>query len=449
MNKSAPRIMIAGTVSGCGKTSVACGIMNAFVSEGVRVSPFKCGPDYIDPMFHKKASGVSSCNLDVYMCGKGAVKRLLAEESRDADISVIEGVMGFYDGMAGRGFFASSHEVSVLTDTPVILTVNCRGRLLSAAAEIEGFKNFAPNNIKGVILNGASKSFLELYRGEIESRTGLKVLGCFPRVSGAEIESRRLGLVAAGEIGNIEEKTAQLGCAAVESLDMAGIFSLARSAPSLTYDPLPERHLGFCRVGVAYDAAFCFYYDYNIRLLEKLGAQIAWFSPMKDEALPEGLSGVIFGGGYPELYAKELSGNKKFIESVKAALSSGMPVLAECGGFVYLQESLDGAPMAGAIPGEARMTESLRRFGYMEMTALKDNLLCRAGEKIRAHEFHYSDSSLNGNAFRADKASGKNSWECVYAEGNIFAGYPHIHFAGKEFLAENFISACMEYGGRL
>lgn len=440
--------MVAGTGSGSGKTSLTCGLMRALKNKGHHVAAFKCGPDYIDPMFHEAVLGEPSSNLDMFLCGKDGVLSILGNKGK-GKLSVIEGVMGFYDGLGGVSADYSSHDLSRLTKTPVILTVGVRGKSLSLAAEIKGFLDFMPNNIKGVIFNGLSPLLEPMYRGIIENHTDTKVYGFLPKIDGIEFKSRHLGLVTAGEIDDIYEKMEILGQNAEKYLDLDGIIALAKASEDLELSEIKVKNMGSCRIGVARDEAFCFYYRENLEILEKCGAQLVYFSPLHDEYLPENLSGLIFGGGYPELYLERLSGNHSMIKSVKDAGISGMPILAECGGFMYLMDEIvDGGmnyPFCGVLQGESFMTDRLSRFGYITLTAKTDTLLFPKGAQVNAHEFHYSDSSSNGDAFSAIKARGGKAWECVRAEGNVFAGYPHIHFYGYPAAAENFVGACLRY----
>ncbi len=444
-----PRIMIAGTQSGCGKTTVTCALLSALKAQGQQVVAFKCGPDYIDPMFHSRVVGVPSRNLDLFLCGEQAVKSLLAKNGQDASLALMEGVMGFYDGLSGDRTEASSHHLSEITETPVILVANCKGKSLSLAAELKGFLEFLPNRIAGVILNGATPMSYPMYRRIIEEQAGLKPLGYLPPIPEAAFESRHLGLVTAGEVSSLQQKVQLLGEKAAESMDLDGILELSGTAAPLSYEPMTISPAGSCRIGVALDHAFCFYYRDNLDLLEELGAKIVFFSPLTDRSLPENLDGLIFGGGYPELHAPKLSANQPFLDSLRAAAKREVPIYAECGGFLYLQEALSPSesrsyPMAGLLSGEGRMTDKLTRFGYLTLKAQVKNLLCEKGETINAHEFHYSDSTHNGGIFLAKKPSGK-SWGCFQKKGSILAGYPHLHFYGNPDFARNLVKACDGY----
>ncbi|HEX2926131.1 MAG TPA: cobyrinate a,c-diamide synthase [Ruminiclostridium sp.] len=439
------RVMIAGTGSGCGKTTVTCGILKALVNRGLKTAAFKCGPDYIDPMFHTEITGVQARNIDTFLCGENGAKYLLAKSGQAADISVMEGVMGFYDGLIDER--CSSHAISTLTETPAVLVVDGGGMSLSIAALIRGFTDFMPNNIKGVIINNISPGTYPMYKQLIGQYTNIKPLGFLPEIPEAEIKSRHLGLVTAGEIENLHRKLNLLASNAEKYIDLDGLTELAQAAPPLTYNPLDISGNYPCNIAVAMDAAFCFYYRDSLELLELLGAKLTYFSPLKDSELPENAGGVILGGGYPELYAKELSGNISMLRSIKKAAQKGLPVYAECGGFMYLQESIrDGNgisyPMVGAIDGNSTLTGKLSRFGYCSLQAKRENLFCNKGEGINAHEFHFSDSDSNGIDFEAARPGSDVKWDCIFATDTMFAGYPHLHLYGNINFAVRFLQKC-------
>lgn len=444
------RIMIAGTGSGCGKTTVTCGILNALVNRGVRTSAFKCGPDYIDPMFHTEITGIKSRNLDTFLLGDNNLKYLLYKNSVGNDISVIEGVMGFYDGLGNDGRH-SSYSISRLTGTPVVLVVNPKGMALSIAAIINGFRAFMPeNNIKGVIINSVSPGLYQMYKTMIEEKTGIRVLGFLPPMPEAVIESRHLGLVTAEEIKDIRKKLNIMAKNAEEFIDIDALVSLAQTAGAMEYNKVSVRKKYACNIAVAKDKAFCFYYEDSLELLREMGAELTYFSPLEDKKLPENIQGLILGGGYPELYAEKLSSNKTMLKSIKDTLSEGCPTYAECGGFMYLQQSISDKqnnkyPMTGVLDGNSTMCERLTRFGYTTLTAKEDNLFCKKGESINAHEFHYSDSDNNGNGFESVKPGGKRKWECIFASDTLFAGYPHIHFYGNTKFAVSFLQKCCNF----
>ncbi|MGN0658073.1 MAG: cobyrinate a,c-diamide synthase [Emergencia sp.] len=446
------RVMIAGTGSSCGKTTVTCALLAALKERKMNIASFKCGPDYIDPMFHSEIIGTKSRNLDLYLCGAETVRYLLAENSAGCDMAVVEGVMGMYDGLGFEDDSFSANHISRETFTPEILVAGVRGKSLSLLAEVSGYLNFRPNQVKGVILNNCSAGMYPAYKKMLEENLPVRVYGHLPQIREAEIGSRHLGLITAEEVDDLKAKVEALGEAALQSLDIEGICRLAESAPELCcteikVQAVTERPV---KIGVARDKAFCFYYEDNFRLLEKLGAELIFFSPLEDSTVPQDVSGLIFGGGYPEEYLPQLSANTSMLQSIRDAAERGMPVYGECGGFMYLGDTIekDGTVYrtAGVIRGNSRMTRGLVRFGYKTLKANRDNLLCRAGEEIRCHEFHYSDTDEHGDAFTASKASGKN-WQTIKAEGNILAGYPHLHLYGNISFAENFVKKCDAFGG--
>lgn len=435
------RILIAGTNSGCGKTTVTCALLRALKNRGLDVQSFKCGPDYIDPMFHREVIGVPARNLDPFFSTPDQLRRQLGGGLDK--LSVLEGVMGYYDGIGIDGR-ASTYEVAKATDTPVVLVVNVRGMYTSAGAIMQGFRDFRPDSgIRGVIFNNASPMLYGDLK-KIAEQAGLRPLGYLPRAEEATIGSRHLGLITAGEIADLQQRLDALGALAERCLDIDGILALAGSGLPL---PRPQTAVPVAegvRVAVARDRAFCFLYEENLRLLEELGCELVYFSPLKDEHLPENIGGLYLPGGYPELYLQELSANP-IKDEIRGAIEGGLPTVAECGGFLYLHDTLDGAEMAGVIHAPAFRTEKLQRFGYVNLTAGRDNLLCHTGESIRAHEFHYYDSADNGDAFTAVKPSGKRSWPCVHAGETLYAGFPHLFFPANPAFAENFVRKAAGY----
>lgn len=445
-----PRIVIAGTGSGCGKTTVTLAVLAALTKK-LNLRAFKCGPDYIDPMFHRSVLGIPSGNLDSFLLPENTVRYLFAQNSQGADLAVIEGVMGYFDGQA-MGDAASTHDVARILAAPVILVLNCRGRSRSAEAELLGFSRFASDGlIKGVIFNEAAPSLVGRL-SDYARQIGVMPLGFLPRMAN-ELKSRHLGLITPDEIPGLKMQVDRLAEAAAENLDLEGIVRLAKSAGPFLLGgpdirPVPETAGSPVRIGVARDAAFNFLYEENLRLLERSGAEIVYFSPVKDKALPGGLSGLYLCGGYPEVYVKELSENTSMLESVRLAVTRNMPVLAECGGFLYLHRSLTDEqgntyPMVGVIPADARFTGHLQHFGYVTMRALKDTILCRRGEQIRAHEFHRTVSDAKRDAFAVSK--GERQWMEYVAEGRLLAGYPHIHFGADPRMAGRLVAACVSY----
>lgn len=445
MSAAAPRVVVGGTGSGCGKTTVTCAMLQAFVNRGLDTAAFKCGPDYIDPMFHSRIIGARSRNLDAFLCGRGTVSALLAH-SAGRDISVIEGVMGYYDGMAGTSSENSTADIASLTQTPTVLVVSARGMSLTLAALLKGFCDFAPNTIRGVILNGIAPSMTDYYAAIVERNTGISVYGALPQNDACAVRSRHLGLVTAGEIADLKQKMQRLAQHAEEGLDLDRLLALARTAPELD-TALPEvpRCGKGLRIAMARDEAFCFDYADSLEVLQRMGAQLAPFSPLHDAHLPENIDGMLLCGGYPELYTQKLGRNTALLAELRSAILDGLPTVAECGGFLLLHDSLDGVPMAGVCGGDARMGDRLRQFGYVALTAKRDTLLCAAGETLPAHEFHYAQSTQQGSCFSARKPLRNRSWDCIHATETLHAGYPHIHFAGNPHAAQRFLSACRTY----
>ncbi len=446
-----PRILIAGTNSGCGKTTITCGILNALKLRGYSLSSFKCGPDYIDPMFHSRVIGAKSSNLDLFFCNEDVVKGLLYERSKLSQIAVIEGVMGYYDGSTVKGMEGSSYHIASVTKTPVILVFNCKGMANSILAMVKGFLTFeSKHQVVGIILNQITESVFLVIKEEIEKEFGNKVvvLGGIPKLpKECQFESRHLGLITADEIKGLQEKLNLLSSIMEKHIDMVQLIRIANQAEQIV---IPTNWLGIAEptfkvdIAVAYDKAFCFYYAENLSLLESLGAKLHYFSPIADRMLPEGMDGLILGGGYPELYKKELSENKEMRESMKLALKKGLPCIAECGGFMYLNQDIDGEDMVGYLSGSCRNQNRSVRFGYVTLKANKDQLLAKAGEEIRGHEFHYYDCTDNGTDFSATKKNG-TSLEAGISNDNLYAGYVHLHFYSNISAARNFIARCAFY----
>ena len=442
----APRVLLAGTNSGCGKTTLTCAILQALVDRGLAVSSCKCGPDYIDPMFHSRIIGTKSTNLDPFFFSRDTLCSLLEKNARGRRLSVIEGVMGYYDGIGITDPRASTYEVAKATDSPAVLVVGVGGASLSVLAVIQGFLTLYPdNNIRGVILNRCSPMLYPALAEEIRRRFGPGVtpLGYLPPLPECTLESRHLGLVTAAEVTGLREKLSRLSCQAQETIDLDGLLRLADQAAPLAFTPppsLPCREP--VRIAVARDTAFCFYYEDSLDVLRDMGAELVDFSPLSDHSLPENIQGLYLGGGYPELRARELSDNTAMRQSIRAALEGGLPCIAECGGFMYLTEHIAGFPMVGFLPGGCEDKGHLVRFGYVNLTARRDNLLCRAGETIRGHEFHRWDADDPGDGFTARRESGR-SWNCAVVSPTLYAGFPHFHFCANPSFAENFYSACL------
>jgi cobyrinic acid a,c-diamide synthase len=454
-----PRIIIGAAGSGSGKTTLTCALLAHFKYKKNKVVAFKAGPDYIDPMFHQEVLGVPSYNLDLFMLGEKKCQELLIQHGQGQDIAIIEGVMGFYDGIKDTSK-GSSAELALKTHTPALLILSPKGMGLSVCAMIKGYLDFEPNTIKGVVLNGITEMSYPYYKNLIEKHTPVRVLGYMPYIEESTLESRHLGLVTAKEIGDLQQKIDFLREKTAHTLDLEGILALGQSAKEvdkIQNSDEKSQSLGKyatskpVKIAVAKDAAFCFYYEDALNKLESLGAKLIPFSPIKDETLPQGVSGLILGGGYPELYLQDLAANESMKRSIHNALQRGMPCIAECGGFMYLQQgitTLEGkrGNMVGYLEGEATMQKRLGPFGYIQLVAKEDTLLLEKGEHIYAHEFHYSTSTHLGSSCTAQKALDTRAWDCVVASENLFAGYPHLHLYGHEKAAKRFINKCKEYG---
>lgn len=446
--KKYPRFLLAAGASGSGKTLITCGILQALKNRGLTAASFKCGPDYIDPMFHEKVLKTKARNLDTFFTGEEMTRYLFAKNAAGADISVMEGVMGYYDGLGGISDTASAYDLARVTGTPAVLIVNTRGMSLSALAYIKGFLEYRRDSrICGVILNQMSAGLYPEISSRIEAELGVRVYGYVPKVTDCLIESRHLGLVLPDEVERLEEKLQKLARVLEESLDIEGLLKLAESA-----GPLPGGKMQLsgdlpgppATIAVARDEAFCFIYEDNLQLLRECGARIVEFSPIHDRHIPAEADGLLLYGGYPELYARELSGNTTMLADVRGKIAGGMPCMAECGGFMYLHRTMEDMEkrkwrMAGVIDAEAYRTEKLTRFGYVE---LKE---AAALEKIRGHEFHYFDSTDNGESFLARKPLRKRSWRCMHRTDTLLAGFPHLYYYSNPKLAEEFVKKCAGY----
>ncbi len=444
MQTNVPRILLAGTNSGCGKTTAVCALLQALVNRGVKTGAMKCGPDYIDPMFHSRIIGAESGNLDAFFYSENTMNYLLSKHAGGKDVTVLEGVMGYYDGIGLDSSSASTYQVARLTHTPVVLVVGAAGAALSVLAVIQGFLDFLPDNqIRGVILNrcspmayaGLAKAIRQHFGGRIQP------LGYLPNLPQCSLESRHLGLVTAAEVENLHQKLAVLAEQAEKSLDLPGLLALAASAEPISCQPVTVPQGPPVRIAVAKDRAFCFYYGENLQLLQELGAQLAYFSPLTDSALPEDVDGLYLGGGYPELYARQLAENVSLRKKLRQALEDGLPCLAECGGFMYLCRDIAGEPMVDFLPGRCYDNGRLTRFGYVTLETQQDSLFGPAGMTIPAHEFHRWDATDTGEAFLAQKPSGR-SWQCAFVNQRLYAGFPHIPFYANPETARNFYEAC-------
>ncbi|WP_270390749.1 cobyrinate a,c-diamide synthase [Blautia massiliensis (ex Durand et al. 2017)] len=452
-----PRILLAAGASGSGKTLITCGLLQALVNRGLKVASFKCGPDYIDPMFHSRVIGTRSRNLDTFFTDGDRTRYLLAKNASDCEIAVMEGVMGYYDGVGGITSRASAYDLASTTDTPVILIVNSRGMSVSLAAYVKGFLEYKKDShICGVIFNQMSPMLYPRMKKLLEEELSVKVLGYVPKVEDCVIESRHLGLVLPEEIPELKSRLQKLSEVLEKTLDIDGILELAGGAPELAA-PEPEMLIqkdtafGYrteekVRIGVADDEAFCFFYADNLNLLEQMGAELVRFSPIHDRELPEDLDGLLLSGGYPELSGEALEENQEMCTRIREVILDGMPCLAECGGFMYLHQEMEDMEgkqrrVCGVIPGRAYRTPKLNRFGYITLTEKQDTGL---GE-IPAHEFHYFDSTDCGADFHAAKPASKRGWDCIHDRGRLMAGFPHLYYYGNPRVPARFLKNALEY----
>lgn len=419
------RLLIAGTGSGCGKTTASLLLMALLRAHGLRVAPYKAGPDYIDPGFHRAVCGRPSHNLDTHLMEPDAIAGLL---HADADIALIEGVMGYYDGLDVRTLRCSTWELARLTRTPVLLTVDASGGAASVAAQVKGFMALREESgIAGVLVSRASgERHYALVREAVELYTCLPCVGYIQKNAQLDFRSRHLGLVPAQETPDAAQRIAQAAQALEETIDLPLLLRMAQAAPLPAAAPAPAKPWGRpFRLGVAQDEAFSFYYQANLDLLERMGMTLVPFSPLRDACIPEGLDGLYFGGGFPEVFAAQLSANASMRRSVYAALNGDMPCYAECGGLLYLSRSLDGAPMVGFIDAGCRITPRLQRFGYVQVED-------RTGLTFPAHEFHHAVAEPAGDvsfAYTVRKAGDpQRMWKCGFEKGRTLAAFAHLHF---------------------
>ncbi len=422
--------MLAAMGSGSGKTVVTCALLAALRARGMSVQSFKCGPDYIDPMFHQQMLGVPSRNLDLFLQGEAGVRRTLSRQT--AELALVEGAMGFYDGVKGTDR-ASAWAVADAADIPAVLVLHPKGASLTLAAQVRGLQTFrTPNHIAGLLLNNCKPSLYAHLKPILEEETGLPVAGYLPPMEEAVLDSRHLGLLTAREVEDLAARFGAIARQMERTVDVNVLLTLAgetveKPAPSI---PPPPR----CKIAVARDEAFCFCYADNLDLLRENGAELTFFSPLRDPVLPPETGGLYLPGGYPELYACQLSENRSMRETIRRTVKAGLPTVAECGGFLYLQETLEDGrggvwPMVGVLPGDGYKTDRLQRFGYKSLAAQADSLLFRAGESIPVHEFHYWDCTRPGPVLG----------------DTMYAGFPHLHFGGALPLAERFVEGSVRW----
>ena len=432
-----PRIIFSATSSGCGKTTIVAGILAALKNRGIKSQPYKIGPDYIDPGYHRVASGNAVHNLDSWLVPPEKLKQIFFETSRNADVSIIEGVMGLYDG--GSNGISSTAEISKLLDVPVILILDVKSQGISAAATAFGFKNFDPNvKFAGVILNRVgSDSHRKMIEDELK-KIGIESFGALKRDESLKIPERHLGLVTASESDEIFESIEKIRIAVENQIDIDKILE------SIGFEKKP-------RIAVARDEVFSFYYPESLSVLEKFGAELVFFSPLRDEKIPE-CDGLIIGGGFPEMFAEQLEKNSTMRESILQASKNFLPIIAECGGFMYLSKSItdfDGRSfeMAGVFETSVEMEKKLQTVGYISATLQIDSIIGLTGDKFHAHEFHFSKEieSNKNPLFECERVRNGQKYFAGRVEKNTIGSYLHFHFAGSESIAKNFVAACKKF----
>ncbi|MFD0553537.1 cobyrinate a,c-diamide synthase [Streptomyces rectiviolaceus] len=444
------RLVVAAPSSGCGKTTVATGLMAAFSEAGLAVSPHKVGPDYIDPGYHALATGRPGRNLDAYLCGPGMVAPLFNHGARGCDLAVVEGVMGMYDGASGQGELASTAHVSKLLRAPVVLVVDASSQSRSVAALVHGFASWDPEvRIGGVILNKVGSARHEELLRDALDESGVPVLGALGRVPQVRAPSRHLGLVPVPERqAEAVDSVAALASRVREGCDLDAILALARSAPAMTgetWDPGAEGaqapRASRPVVAVAGGAAFSFSYAEHTELLTAAGADVVTFDPLHDEELPPGTAGLIIGGGFPEVYAPELSANEPLRKAVAELALSGAPVAAECAGLLYLTRELDGKPMCGVLDAHSRMSERLT-LGYREAVAVSESPLAAVGTRMRGHEFHRTVVEPGAGAAPAWGLHSPERRVEGFVQQGVHASYLHTHWAAEPGVARRFVERC-------
>ncbi|HHV41745.1 MAG TPA: cobyrinate a,c-diamide synthase [Clostridiaceae bacterium] len=441
-----PGLLIGGTGSGCGKTTVTLALLSAW-SGDYKVAAFKAGPDYIDPMFHREVMGIPSHNLDAFFLDAPRLRKHY-QQYASGDINIIEGCMGYYDGIGLEGR-ASNYTIAEQLDLPVVLVINAKGMSTSIAAVIKGFVEYRqPSAVKAIILNGISKELGDYFKPLIEDM-GLLYAGTLPYLPETVLEDRQLGLVPAAEIKGLQDKLLCLGELARENIDLDLLLNVAgykEASPQNTNQKTTEttQKRGI-RIAVARDKAFAFQYQENIDLLERAGAELIFFSPLKDKELPPGIYGLYLSGGYQDVFAAELADNVRMKDSIRLLIAGGAPTIAEGGGFFYLQQTLNSKSMVGYLEGQNRTGDRLAHFGYINLRAQEDNFLLKAGEQVRAHEFSYIESTFSGADLEAERESSGRKYKTMLARDNIFAGRPYLYYLSQPKIAERFVAAAGLY----
>ncbi|HEX9777917.1 MAG TPA: cobyrinate a,c-diamide synthase [Geopsychrobacteraceae bacterium] len=447
-----PALLIAAPGSGNGKTTLTLGLMAALRRRGLVVAPFKVGPDYIDPGHHAAICGRVSHNLDGWMCGRQRVRQTFADAADGVDIALIEGVMGLFDGISGGSEEGSSAEIAKWLGVPVLLVVDARSQARSFAALVKGFAAFdAGLNLAGVIANRVgSDRHRQLLQESVAATPGLPpLLGCLPRNEEVGLPQRHLGLVTAADLPADTGFGERLADWVETHLDLDQLLRLATEASAVIKPVARSRSMPAirARIGIARDRAFCFYYPENLQLLEQAGAELVSFSPLSDAELPKGLDGIYLGGGYPELHAGQLAANHGLLGQLRRQAEAGLPIYAECGGFMYLCRSLDERPLVGVFPCAARMLPRRKALGYRQVELSEATPLGPAGTRARGHEFHYSEidaaRSLH-HCYRLGRRDGEELGTEGYRYKNVLGSYIHLHFGSNPQLAVNFVDFCMK-----
>lgn len=456
------RIMIAGTSSGVGKTTISLGIMRALSNRGLKVQPYKVGPDYIDPSYHTFITGRYSRNLDPYMLDEEKIKYIVKSVSDDADISVVEGVMGLYDGFGTDIDNCSSSSVSKMIKTPVVLVINGKAMAASAAAMVKGYMDIDKNvDIKAVIANNVrTESHYSIIKKSVEKYCDVEVIGYFPPNSDFSLESRHLGLVPMAEMDNLSEKFAKLGEEIEKYIDIDRLIEISSADDienefdidnELEKRGLYEKSKGL-KAAVAMDRGCNFYYRENLEIFEKLGIEVEYFSPLEDKCVPDA-DFIYIGGGFPEIFSEELEKNSGMRKSIYDAHINGTPIYAECGGLMYLGKTITDSEgntrdMVGILNGISEMTSRLKRFGYCIGEAKEDTLLSKKGDTIKGHEFHHSifcgDEKCVYTMRKIRDNEVVDEWEGGYSKGNTLATYLHTHFYNNLDCIKNLIEKAVE-----
>jgi cobyrinic acid a,c-diamide synthase len=426
-------ILITAPSSGSGKTTITIGIIRALLKKGLDVSAYKTGPDYIDRAFLEKASRRSAGNLDIHLQGKEGMHSALSMAS--ADYCVIEGAMGYFDGISNTTI-NSSYDISRELGINSILVYTPKGEMFSAIPKIKGMAEFEASNIKAVIFNNVTEKHYKMLKEALEMHTDLKVLGYLPKIQEVEFKSRHLGLVQSMEIDDIEARIDAIAEVVLQNIDIDGLLKLTKEIETTETLKVKKRDI---KAAVAMDNAFSFYYAENIKLLE-MACEVTYFSPLEDKSIPD-CDFLYLGGGYPEVFEEALAKNKNMLASIKAFSDAGGFIYSECGGFMYLNETINSKEMVGVFKGQSKLTKSLQRFGYIDMKLKQDCILGKKGDEITAHEFHKSVTDLGSEPiFSITKTMGDAKWECGYLYKNTYGGYPHINFIGNMNVLNNILN---------